>query len=181
MQGLCCIVPHANLLVNYLIKVDYPAACNAVEQILAHRSCLSMNRSHVLDRVIEGLLEKNVEIRCDQEILSYVMANCAERYSAAGRNVKLLKLATDEDFDTEFLSLTVAMKLVNSLEEAIAHINEHSSKHTDCIITADAANARLFMKKVDSAGVYWNASTRFADGFRYGFGTEVGVGIACGE
>ena len=67
------------------------------------------------------------------------------------------------------------MKLVDNVDEAIKHINEHSSKHTECIITEDKAIAEKFLKSIDSAGIYWNASTRFADGFRYGFGTEVGI------
>jgi len=83
--------------------------------------------------------------------------------------------ATAEDFDTEFLELTIAIKVVDSLKEAIAHINSHGSHHTDSIITENKENAELFMAKVDAAGVYWNASTRFADGFRYGFGAEIGV------
>ena len=81
----------------------------------------------------------------------------------------------DSDFDTEFSDLTVAIKSVTGIAEAIEHINNHGSKHTDAIITENKQNAEMFMNNVDSAGVYWNASTRFADGFRYGFGAEIGV------
>ena len=79
------------------------------------------------------------------------------------------------DFDREFLSLDLAAKFVGSTEEAIQHINTHSSRHTDAIVTESKLKAEKFMKGVDSSGVYWNASTRFADGFRYGFGAEVGI------
>lgn len=83
--------------------------------------------------------------------------------------------STEEDYSTEFLDLTLAVKAVPSCAAAIAHINSHSSHHTDCIVTESDDNARAFSRGIDSAGVYVNASTRFADGFRYGFGTEVGV------
>lgn len=81
----------------------------------------------------------------------------------------------EQDFDKEFLSLDLAAKFATSTESAIQHINTHSSRHTDAIVTENKANAEKFMKGVDSSGVYWNASTRFADGFRYGFGAEVGI------
>lgn len=83
--------------------------------------------------------------------------------------------AVPADFDTEFLALVLAVKTVDSLDDAVAHINAHGSHHTDAIFTACAADAESFMSRVDSAGVYWNASTRVADGMRYGFGTEVGI------
>lgn len=83
--------------------------------------------------------------------------------------------STPEDYDTEFLELILAVKAVPSLATAISHINSHSSHHTDAIVTESEENARAFSRGIDSAGVYVNASTRFADGFRYGFGTEVGV------
>ena len=83
--------------------------------------------------------------------------------------------STPEDYETEFLDLILAVKSVPSLSSAIQHINNHSSHHTDSIVTEDDTNAKAFCRGIDSAGVYVNASTRFADGFRYGFGTEVGV------
>ena len=87
-----------------------------------------------------------------------------------------IKLITEpESWDTEYGDKILSVKIVNSLEEAITHINKYGSGHTDCIITQDEKNAQIFMNNVDSAGVYWNASTRFADGFRYGFGAEVGI------
>lgn len=86
-----------------------------------------------------------------------------------------LERAVNDDFDTEFLDLKISIKLVSNMDEAIDHINQHGSKHTDLIISEDRENAEKFMNLVDSAGVFWNASTRFADGFRYGFGAEIGV------
>lgn len=88
---------------------------------------------------------------------------------------QFIKDAAPDAFDTEFLSFDIAVKPVLDVKDAIAHINEHSSKHTDCVITEKKEVAETFLKGVDSAGVYWNCSTRFADGFRYGFGTEVGI------
>ena len=85
------------------------------------------------------------------------------------------KTATDDDFATEYLDLIISAKTVESIDEAIDHINKYGSHHTDCIITEDAEAAEHFMQLVDSAGVYQNCSTRFADGFRYGFGAEVGI------
>ena len=81
----------------------------------------------------------------------------------------------DDDFNTEYLDLILSVKIVNDVQEAIAHINRFGSHHTDCIVTENADTAALFMQLVDSAGVYQNCSTRFADGFRYGFGAEVGI------
>lgn len=86
-----------------------------------------------------------------------------------------LVTATEKDFDKEFLSFDIAVKKVNGVRDAIEHINSHSSKHTDAIVTENEATADVFLKGIDSSGVYWNCSTRFADGFRYGFGTEVGI------
>ena len=88
---------------------------------------------------------------------------------------KIVDAKASKDFDNEFLSLDCAVKFVSSTREAIEHINTHSSKHTDAIVTENERSANLFLKGIDSSGVYWNASTRFADGFRYGFGTEVGI------
>ena len=83
--------------------------------------------------------------------------------------------ATDEDYETEYLDYILTVKIVNDIDEAIEHINRYGSHHTDCIITEDKDSAEKFMSLVDSAGVYLNCSTRFADGFRYGFGAEVGI------
>jgi glutamate-5-semialdehyde dehydrogenase len=144
-------------------KTSYPAACNSVETLLVQDAALST----VFPAVAVALAEKGVTLRCDPDskaALSSVPAVAAS-----------LTDAIPEDFDTEHLSLTIAVKTVPSLDVAIAHINAHGSHHTDAIMTADAQEAERFMNEVDSAGVYWNASTRLADGMRYGFGTEVGI------
>ncbi len=115
---------------------------------------------------LQGLIAKGVQLRCDEPT-----------YSALTRNVNPANISKSvpEDYDTEFLDLTMAVRAVESVEEAIEHINTHGSHHTDAIITENKKKAELFMANVDAAGIYWNASTRFADGFRYGFGAEVGV------
>ena len=85
------------------------------------------------------------------------------------------ELATEQDWETEYLDYELSIRVVPSVEEAIRHINKYGSHHTDAIVTENEAAARLFMNRVDSAGVYWNVSTRFADGFVYGLGAEVGI------
>ncbi|TPX59479.1 glutamate-5-semialdehyde dehydrogenase [Spizellomyces sp. 'palustris'] len=144
-------------------KVNYPAACNATETLLIH--------SHALPRVFpaiaRGLIAKGVQLRLDERSQATL--------TAAGVESAQLTIARQEDFQTEFLDLIMVVKTVDSLQEAIAHINRFGSHHTDAIVTENEANAEEFMSKVDAAGVYWNASTRFADGFRYGFGAEIGV------
>ena len=149
-------------------KTQYPAACNALETLLCHKEAAERG---VLAQVAATLLQHGVELRAEPRALSYLRDLSAAKEGGGGRVVP----ATDVDFDTEFLALTAAVKVVDTLSDAMAHVNEHGSHHTDCIITQDAAAAEEFMAGVDSAGVYHNASTRFADGFRYGFGSEVGV------
>lgn len=141
-------------------KTNYPAACNSLETLLVNKSTVST----VLPKVAAALIEKGVVLKCDPA--------SKEALSQLGENVQA---AGPEDFDTEFLSLTLAVKVVESLEEAVLHINTHGSHHTDTIVTKSAEEAERFMSSVDSAGAYWNASSRFADGMRYGFGTEVGI------
>lgn len=142
-------------------KTGYPAACNSLETLLVQDTALET----LLPTVATALAAKGVELRCDPQSKSVL----------AGTPNLTLADATDADFSTEFLSLTLAVKTVSSLDDAIAHINTRGSHHTDCILTSSAEQAERFMAAVDSAGVYWNASTRFADGTRYGFGTEVGI------
>lgn len=142
-------------------KTSYPAACNSVETLLVQDTALPT----VFPGVAAALAEKGVELRCDP----------ASKAAIASLNLPSVQDAVPADFDTEHLSLTLAVQTVSSLDGAIAHINAHGSGHTDVILTGDAADAERFMNEVDAAGVYWNASTRLADGMRYGFGTEVGI------
>ncbi|MEO1589758.1 MAG: glutamate-5-semialdehyde dehydrogenase [Cyanobacteria bacterium J06632_22] len=137
-------------------KTDYPSACNAIETLLIHQGIAAA----ILPPLAQAMQAKGVELRGDaatQAILSGV------------------KPTTDVDWETEYSDLILAIKVVASLETAIAHINTYGSRHTDAICTENQANADQFMAQVDAAGVYHNCSTRFADGFRYGFGAEVGI------
>ena len=191
-DGLCSIYIHKDADKDMSVRViqdskcGYPAACNSVETLLVHEDTLKT----VLPAVAQALLEEGVSLRCDNK------SKAALKESLTGSSAAILQDANDEDFDTEFLDLTIAIKTVPAtsasltngmartslsksgdpaLDLAIAHINTHSSHHTDCILTTSSSTAEKFMDAVDSAGVYWNASTRFADGMRYGFGTEVGI------
>ncbi|KAM0665967.1 hypothetical protein ACQRIU_005311 [Beauveria bassiana] len=150
-------------------KTSYPAACNSVETLLVQDRALTTT----FPAVVAALVAKGVELRCDAASKAAALASLTGEGSGgdAGKIVD----ATDADYDTEHLSLTLAVKTVASLDEAVAHINAHGSGHTESIMTADADDAERFMNQVDSAGAYWNASTRLADGMRYGFGTEVGI------
>lgn len=145
-------------------KTSYPAACNSLETLLVDEGALDS----VFPAVAEALLAKGVTLRCDARTKA-----AADKLSTTGGGK--VEDAKDVDFDTEHLALILAVKAVSGLDEAVAHINTHGSHHTDAILTSDEAQAERFMTAVDSAGVYWNASTRMADGMRYGFGTEVGI------
>ena len=136
-------------------KVQYTAACNAVETLLVDRAIAPA----FLPAAVAALEAEGVEVRGDAETCAIVDVTPA----------------TDEDWDTEYLALVVSIKLVDGVGEAVEHINRHGSHHTDAIMTEDSEAAETFMRLVDSAGVYQNCSTRFADGFRYGFGAEVGI------
>ncbi|MFM6357268.1 MAG: glutamate-5-semialdehyde dehydrogenase [Planktothrix sp.] len=136
-------------------KTQYPAACNAVETLLVHQDIAHK----FLLEAVTALQAKNVELRGDTKTLEIVN----------------IKPAIEEDWSTEYSDLILSIKIVGNLEEAIAHINTYGSGHTDAIITEDQTAANLFLNQVDAAGVFHNCSTRFADGFRYGFGAEVGI------
>jgi glutamate-5-semialdehyde dehydrogenase len=139
-------------------KVQYPAACNAVETLLVHQAVAG----RFLPVVGRALAERDVELRCDPE---------------AARHLEGLRVtpATEEDWGTEYNDLILALRVVASLDDAIRHINTWGSRHTEAIVTEDDAAWTRFFAEVDAAGVYRNVSTRFADGFRYGFGAEVGI------
>ena len=144
-------------------KINYPAACNSAEILVVHNALLNS----IWPEVAVALLEAGVELRCNEASLDTVPPHPEKD--------RLVKPATPDDYTMEFLALTMAVTTVSSFEEAITFINEHSSHHTDSIITETTANASRFCRAVDSAGTFVNASTRFADGLRYGFGTEVGI------
>jgi len=170
-DGLCSIylekTADVDMAVNVIVdsKTTYPAACNSVESLLVEEAALET----ILPRVAETLLAKGVSLRCDPQSKSVL-----DRQLSANLAM-LLQKSEDSDYDTEHLSLVLAIKTVASLDEAVEHINIHGSHHTDVILTSSAPLAERFMKAVDSAGVFWNTSTRMADGMRFGFGTEVGI------
>lgn len=136
-------------------KTQYPAACNAVETLLVHRDIAG----EFLPPLAAALAEKKVTLKGTEEVARIIP----------------VEVISDDDFHKEYTDLILAVKLVGSTEEAVRHINRYGSHHTDSILTEDDTAAQTFMALVDSAGVYRNASTRFADGFRYGFGAEVGI------
>jgi glutamate-5-semialdehyde dehydrogenase len=136
-------------------KTQYPAACNAIETLLIHKEIAS----EFLPVIAQALTQKGVELRGDKTTQKII--NC--------------QLVNEEDWHTEYSDLILAIKIVDDLHMAISHINHYGSKHTDAIVTNNQDNADIFLNLVDSAGVYHNCSTRFADGFRYGFGAEVGI------
>ena len=141
-------------------KVQYPAACNAAETILVHKDVAEQ----FIPLFASSLEQYGVTIHADERSLPLLK-------DYGGKVVK----ACEDDFHTEFLSLELAMKVVDSIDEAISHIAEHSSHHTDAIITSDESNRERFFNEVDSADVFCNCSTRFADGYRFGLGAEVGI------
>ncbi len=166
-------------------KTQYTAACNAVETLLIHRDIAS----DFLPILSEKMAEAGVRLRGSKEAVE-LMTSCKEPNggleSGVAPNGQLeadvmsdeqleADVMSDEDFHTEYLDLIASVKIVSSVEEAVEHINTYGSHHTDCILTEDKKAADYFMQMVDSAGVYQNCSTRFADGFRYGFGAEVGI------
>ena len=139
-------------------KIQYAAACNAVETVLVNRKIAA----DFLPKMADNLLEVSVKLRGTAEV-----AEILNSY-----DVEVMK---EDEFDTEYNDLVISIKLVDCVEEAVEHINYFGSHHTDSILTNNSDSAAYFKNMVDSAGVYHNLSTRFADGFRYGFGAEVGI------
>lgn len=137
-------------------KTQRPAVCNAAETLLVHEKVAG----EFLPRVAQKLLAKGVEVRGDESTCALIP--------------QAIK-ATEEDYGREFLDLILAVKVVKSLEEALEHIRRYSTKHSEAIITENYGNARTFLQRVDAAAVYANASTRFTDGFQFGFGAEIGI------
>jgi glutamate-5-semialdehyde dehydrogenase len=160
-EGICHVYVDGDadmkMAVNIVIdsKCQYVAVCNAAETLLVD----SKIAKEFLPKVQIALEEKKVEIRgCEKT-----------------RSIIKVKAATEKDWSTEYLDYILSIKVVNGVDEAIEHINHYSSHHTDTIVTKNKAVAAKFLDLVDSAGVFWNASTRFSDGYRYGLGAEVGI------
>jgi glutamate-5-semialdehyde dehydrogenase len=139
-------------------KVQYPAACNSMETLLVHEAIAG----EFLRRAFSALKNSGVELRV-----------CARSLALLGKDGLLA--ATEKDWETEYSDLILSVKIVSSLEEAMAHIQRYGSGHTETIVTENAEAAKRFLDEIDAAGVFHNASTRFADGFRYGFGSELGI------
>jgi glutamate-5-semialdehyde dehydrogenase len=139
-------------------KTQRPSVCNAAEKLLIHQTIAV----DYVPRIVKKLLDADVEVRGDARVTEL----------AHGMQVRP---AQSQDWSEEYLRLCIALKVVGDSEEAISHINEYSTKHSDAIVTSNEANARKFLRLVDSAAVYWNASTRFSDGGEFGFGAEMGI------
>jgi glutamate-5-semialdehyde dehydrogenase len=138
-------------------KCQKPGVCNAAETLLVHRTVAPA----LLPRLGQALRESGVELRADEEALAFLGEGALP--------------ATEADWRTEYLDLVISIRVVGSLDEAIEHIHEYGSGHSDVIVTDDASAAEEFLQRVDSAAVLWNASTRFNDGGEFGFGAEIGI------
>ncbi len=143
-----------NIIFN--AKTQRIGVCNACESLVVHRKIAKA----FLPKLQEALSAKNVELRGDEGVRA-VLSDCIP--------------ATEEDFGKEYLDYILSMKTVDNVEEAIAHINKYNTKHSECIVTEDDKVAEKFLNQVDAACVYWNVSTRFTDGFEFGFGAEIGI------
>jgi glutamate-5-semialdehyde dehydrogenase len=139
-------------------KTQRPSVCNAAEKLLVHERIAA----EYLPRTVKKLIDAGVEVRGDGK----------SRSLGAGLKIEP---AAEQDWYEEYLRLCMAVRVVANVDEAISHINRYSTKHSDSIVTTDEANARKFLRGVDSAAVYWNASTRFTDGAEFGFGAEMGI------
>jgi len=170
-DGVCHVYAHEDADVEMAArlavdsKAQYPAACNAAEVLLVHESIAQ----RALPRIAAALEAAGVRLDLDPEAMA-ILGPAPRSGEGPGRALK-----DDGNWSVEYLDLRMAVKVVGSLDEAIGHINRYGSGHTDAIVTASRPAARRFMDEVDSASVYWNASTRFADGYRYGLGAEVGI------
>ena len=164
--GVCCIYldkaadPTLAQAITVNAKTQRPGVCNAAEQLLIHAEAAPT----LLPLVAESLREAGVELHADQRAADILAAHGLIHVPA-----------TADDFKAEFLALTMAVRIVDSLEDAITQINRDSSGHSETIITTDAAAAARFQAAIDSSAVFWNASTRFNDGFEFGFGAEIGI------
>lgn len=148
------------LKIIYNAKTQRIGVCNACESLVIHKNVVEK----LMPRLVSTLQEKNVEIRADEACLN-----------AISIRTELIKPATEEDWGTEYLDYIISAKTVESIDEAIAHINRYNTGHSEAIVTNNYANAEKFLNEVDAACVYVNASTRFSDGFEFGFGAEIGI------
>jgi glutamate-5-semialdehyde dehydrogenase len=139
-------------------KTQRPSVCNAAEKLLVHQRIAAA----YIPRIVKKLIDAGVEIRGDDQ----------SRSLAHGESVGL---AAEQDWGEEYLRLCIALRVVADVDEAIAHVNRYSTRHSESIVTSDETNARKFLQGVDSAAVYWNSSTRFTDGAEFGFGAEMGI------
>ena len=139
-------------------KTQRPSVCNAAEKLLVHEQIAA----EYVPRIVKKLIDAGVEVRGDE----------MSRRLASGLNIVP---ASEQDWNEEYLRLCIAVRVVANVDEGIAHINRHSTRNSEAIVTRDEANARKFLRGVDSAAVYWNASTRFTDGSEFGFGAEMGI------
>jgi len=164
-DGICSVYIHSDadleMATGIIVdaKTQYPAVCNAAETLLLNRSL----SGEFVTKIFSALIDKGVQVRV-----------CNRTAALVGQRCQILA-ATDADFKTEYCDLILAVKIVDSLQDAISHINNHGSHHSEAIVTRDPMVAERFMNAIDSADIMWNASTRFADGNRFGFGAEVGV------
>ena len=140
----------------YNAKTQRIGVCNACESLVVHQDI----RAAFLPKLAEILAPKSVELRGDERVRE-ILPDCTA--------------ATEEDYGTEYLDYILSLKTVDSLEEAIEHVNRYSTRHSECIVTEDREAAEKFLNEIDAACVYWNVSTRFTDGFEFGFGAEIGI------
>jgi glutamate-5-semialdehyde dehydrogenase len=160
-DGICHLVVDREVDIDQALRIaidaktQYPAACNAIETLLIHREVAPA----FLTAALPAMASAGVSLRGD----------------AAAQSLGVSHAASDDDWRSEYSDLVLAVRVVDSLEDALDHISRYGSRHTDAICTTNASTAEMFLRSVDSAGVYVNCSTRFADGFRYGFGAEVGI------
>lgn len=167
-EGVCHIYVHKDAdpkrAISIVVdsKTQYPAVCNAAETLLIDRAVAP----ELLPKIAQALAQRGARLRGTQEVVHLLKRT---------PDIPAVELMGDNEFHTEYGDLVMSCKIVENIEEAVQHINRWSSHHTDAIVTEDECAAQFFMRFVDSADVYHNCSTRFADGFRYGFGAEVGI------